>query len=151
MARSLTPPEERFVAFVNETPHCWEWTGAISPNGYGAFGDETGKTVSTHRWIWEYTMGPIPKGKHICHTCDNPSCVRPEHLYVGTVQTNIEDKIRRGRLGRCGGRGVTKLKKHEQDHICMQYKKGMSVKELAVKHGVHYNTIYRYLKGETSE
>ena len=152
MSRHLTPPEERFIKFVKETTNCWEWTGARNKiNNYGVFGNAEGKTVSTHRWFWEYTMGPIPQGKILCHTCDNPFCVRPAHLYVGTVQTNILDKIQRGRLGRCGGAGVTKLKKEDIRDVLIRYTKGESVKQIAILYNVHYNTIYKYIRENKGE
>ena len=142
--------EDRFISRVHETPTCWLWRGAKSLNGYGVFwtgGSRTsGKLMSTHRWIWTYLVGPIPKDKCICHICDVPSCVRLDHLYVGTIHINIEDKLRKNRQGD-GGRGVFKVNKENHKTIKKAYQKGISVKELAQEYGVTINTIYRYLKG----
>lgn len=76
---------------------CWEWTGC-RVRGYGQvqFG---GKSQYAHRVAFVLTNGPIPRGKMICHHCDNPGCVRPDPLYVGTAQTNSDDMWARGREG----------------------------------------------------
>ncbi len=74
---------------------CWEWTGAKG-RGYGLFHDGI-RLVPAHRWLWEQTNGPIPKGKILCHHCDNRPCVRPDHLFMGTNKDNSEDMVRKGR------------------------------------------------------
>lgn len=70
---------------------CIEWTGHLS-NGYGLF-----KSVKAHRVSWYFEHGDIPAGAFICHTCDNPSCVNPKHLYLGTPRTNAIDSYTRNR------------------------------------------------------
>ncbi len=80
---AYSPAPVRFMRHVKETPTCWEWTAARRPTGYGKFHVTHGKTATAHRWLWEYVYGPIPENKHLCHTCDNPPCVRPDHLYIG--------------------------------------------------------------------
>lgn len=87
---------ERFWEKVNIVPgECWEWTAGIR-NGYGAF-KLNGKAIDAHRVSYEAYNGEIPKGKIICHTCDNPKCVNPEHLYAGTYADNVHDMIKRNR------------------------------------------------------
>lgn len=71
---------------------CWKWTGAINQAGYGAFGNN-----HAHRTSYEITYGPIPDGLFILHKCDNPPCVNPNHLFVGTHQDNMRDMISKGR------------------------------------------------------
>lgn len=71
---------------------CWEWQGYRLPRGYGHFASS-----SAHRRSWELTNGPIPEGRWVLHHCDNPPCVRPDHLYAGTASDNAQDRERRGR------------------------------------------------------
>lgn len=75
---------------------CWEWKGYTTPYGYGQIGDGQ-RVLSTHRTSWELSVGPIPDGAVVCHKCDNPPCVNPDHLFIGTHQDNCDDKMRKGR------------------------------------------------------
>lgn len=75
---------------------CWEWGAGRFPQGYGAFGYQ-GKTRRAHMISWMIAKGPIPTGMFVCHTCDNPPCVRPSHLFLGTPKQNLEDMVAKGR------------------------------------------------------
>jgi hypothetical protein len=88
----------RFWAKVNKTDTCWIWTGATI-KGYGMIskGFWKGGTIQTHRASWQIHFGPITKDQIVCHKCDNPSCVRPDHLFLGTHLDNMHDKIRKNR------------------------------------------------------
>jgi len=89
--------EDRFWRKVQKTAGCWLWTGSKEPRGYGHFLDGRKIRKASHV-SWEIYHGkPFPKGAHACHDCDNPSCVCPTHLYVGTNFTNQQDRVRRGR------------------------------------------------------
>lgn len=78
---------------------CWLWTGARHPFGHGRFALGTGIAPGyTHRIAWELLRGAIPAGMQVNHHCDEPSCVNPDHLYVGTQGDNMRDAKRRGRL-----------------------------------------------------
>ncbi|MGJ0510229.1 MAG: HNH endonuclease signature motif containing protein [Methylocystis sp.] len=92
-------PEVRFWEKVIRGDGCWEWTAAKSVRGYGTFGLRKGKMVPAHRMSWELTYGKIPDGLIVCHHCDNPECVRPDHLFLGTYSDNTQDMIRKGRGG----------------------------------------------------
>lgn len=93
---SRLPPEERFWLRVRKTRGCWRWLGTSVGTGYGAI-HVNGKNILTHRYSWELANGPVPKGLYVLHKCDNPSCVRPNHLFLGTYKDNFEDMRRKGR------------------------------------------------------
>lgn len=84
------------VAVADQPGACWEWTGNKPDGRYGHFSVNM-KTVKAHRWIYQTIHGEIPDGLVVRHKCDNPSCVRPTHLEIGTQSQNIRDKFDRGR------------------------------------------------------
>jgi hypothetical protein len=89
--------EKRFFSKVNKMPSgCWEWTGCRAPYGYGDF-YVNGKTIRAHRYSYQVFVGPLKKGMFICHKCDNPPCVNPDHLFQGTHTENVRDSLKKGR------------------------------------------------------
>jgi len=75
---------------------CWVWTGHRNRQQYGAvYWNKT--SCRAHRVVYEILVGKIPPGKLICHKCDNPPCVNPDHLFVGTQVENIQDSLKKGR------------------------------------------------------
>src|SRR5713101_6666491 len=78
---------------------CWIWQGNLSDRGYGHFwfGGKDGRPLRAHRISWELTNGPIPAGILVCHKCDNPPCIRPQHLFLGNESDNIRDSLKKGR------------------------------------------------------
>lgn len=89
--------EERFWEKVDKTGDCWEWTGFKNRQGYGQFQVSTKNGQPAHRVSFELANGKIPDGMHVCHKCDNPPCVRPDHLFLGTPSDNMKDMVKKGR------------------------------------------------------
>lgn len=87
----------RYVLRTVPDSNCWLWLASVDGSGYGCLKDEKGKLIKSHRFSYELHKGPIEKGLHVLHTCNNPRCVNPEHLYVGTNFDNILDKVAHGR------------------------------------------------------
>lgn len=95
------PLERRFWDKVQKTPTCWLWTGATKDGyRYGIIGPPGGhgSPIRAHRLSWELANGPIPSGMVICHSCDEPRCVRPEHLFLGTQRDNLFDARSKGKV-----------------------------------------------------
>ena len=86
--------EERFWAKVQKSDACWGWIGSRQHNGYGYlhFGGKTKrKPLRAHRVSWALHFGEVPEGLSVLHQCDNPSCVRPDHLFLGDRSANMQD------------------------------------------------------------
>lgn len=99
-ARAVEP---RFWKYVSKTPTCWNWTGPKTGSGrvrYGQFmwSAKYRTPQKAHRVAWELAFGPIPSDRQINHRCDNPICVRLDHLYLGTQLQNMQDAAKKSRL-----------------------------------------------------
>lgn len=87
---------------------CWIWTGSTAHYGHGIISVH-GKHALAHRISWTLHHGPIPDGVMICHKCDVPACINPDHLYVGNAKTNSADMVSRNRIARGETSGTAKL------------------------------------------
>lgn len=90
-------PHDRFWAKVQKTDGCWLFTGAKGGGGYGVFWLD-GRQIPAHRFAWTEVNGELPPGFILCHHCDNPPCIRPDHIFPGTYADNMRDAAEKGRM-----------------------------------------------------
>lgn len=141
--RPRKPLSERFWSKVDKKhiSGCWLWMANKNTQGYGSF-DIDGKGKRAHRVAYELHYGSIPKGKLVCHHCDNPSCVRPDHLFLGTQQDNVNDMVRKGRACR-------KLTDEQILSMRALYKNGISYKELSQQFDTVFDNVYKIINRQT--
>jgi len=118
------------------TPGCWIWTGSLSPKGYGKL--QIGNYhLRAHRVSYEVYVGPITDPElMVLHRCDNPSCVNPEHLRLGTNADNMKDKKDKGRSAKGEGHGMAKLSNAQRTEIWNELQAGAGIRPTARKWGV---------------
>ena len=138
---------------INPVTGCWEWIGT-KRNGYGrtmtgSRKDGTRKSISAHRLSYQLFKGDIPPGHEICHKCDNPCCINPDHLFAGTRQDNVDDRERKGRNVVMFGQSNGRAKLTEDDVRAARNERvtnGTSYQALANKYGVAKQTIMDAIK-----
>lgn len=141
----------RFWTKVEKSHSCWNWKACKSKKGYGQFWSGE-QSILAHRFSYEIKNGPIKQGLLVCHHCDNPSCVNPSHLFAGTSNDNIADKMKKGRAWACSGEDNpnAKLTNNQVVEIRRLYKAGgYSQRKLAKKFKISQNNVYKILKNKT--
>lgn len=137
----------RFWALVEKSAGCWLWKGGRVPAGYGIFGISFRVQSYAHRFSYELCIGPIPDGLFVLHSCDNPPCVNPEHLWVGTMQDNHDDMIAKGRMLRGSQRPLAKLDEQKVKLIKDAIAAGMELKLISEEFHVSASTISKIKRG----
>lgn len=141
----------KFMKKVDKLDECWYWTAYKNKSGYGMFGCYPYGMKLSHRVSWELHRGEIPKGLRVCHHCDNPSCVNPEHLFLGTDLDNVRDMDTKGRRSRTNaryGERNHRSKLTEKDILMIRNSKSTD-RELAIELNVCYSTIGYIRRGIT--
>lgn len=138
---------DRFWSKVQKSDGCWEWTAGKYANGYGCF-HIYGDPIKAHRFSWMIHYGEFSPEMNVCHKCDNKSCVRPDHLFLGTQVDNILDAVRKGRRMGAIGYKSPERKLTEEDVRNIRNSKSSSYR-LAEAFGVSGPTIRQILQGKT--
>lgn len=180
----FTPKDiARIESYIDKAATCFAWTGHVDEHGYGYITlkcrDGKFRSLRAPRVLWELTNGPIPDGQYICHHCDNPNCVRPDHLFLGSHEDNMRDMREKGRAatGDRNGKSVhpesilrgdahpnrqhpEKLAHGERHHMAKMtaekvramrqlHAEGVSTAELVRMFGIAKPTVHQILAGRT--
>lgn len=146
MDRRPRPLAVRFWEKVKKSKGCWLWLGYKNPKGYGHISKD-GHVTGAHRVSWELHFGPRPSGLLVLHKCDNPPCVRPSHLFLGTHLDNSRDKQKKGR-GNIGEKnGLAKLTAANVKRIRVLNERGYSQRKMAQEFNVTQATVSRAASG----
>jgi len=125
----------RWTGWTVTEAGCWEWKGSRRNGGYGEVATGNGAAVAS-RAAYEAWVAPVPEGKDICHTCDNPPCINPKHLFPGTRRENMQDATRKGRLPNGEASHHAKLTAREIADIRKAYTNGdLTQREVAKMFG----------------
>lgn len=146
---------DRLWRNVTKTDGCWLWTGYTDKDGYGTFRRREGGLYRAHRVSYELHCGPIPDGMIVCHHCDTPACVRPEHLWLGTHDENAKDRNKKGRHHPTGPKNPQRGEARHNARLDSDLVKrirleaGLSQRDLAKKYGVSLSTIQNVISHKT--
>ncbi len=132
----------KIKSYVKKNRKCWLWIGTKSPTGYGQLSWE-GKKYAAHRLAYIVYKGEIGKNLFVCHLCDNPSCVNPEHLFLGTHKDNMKDAKLKKRMRK------TVLNIEKSEEIKMLIQKKTPLDEIAKRYQVSKFAIYDIKYGKT--
>lgn len=142
--------EEFFRAFCGKPTEagCVEWMGRRTRFGHG-IGTFRNQVIATHRYAYELAYGPIPNGLHVLHHCDNPPCVNPSHLFLGTEADNVRDKTEKGRQAKGTEIVSSKLNPDKVRAIRIRIANGETQASISKDFGVVYQTIALIAHGST--
>ncbi|MDO8703390.1 MAG: HNH endonuclease [Sulfuricaulis sp.] len=153
----FAPPSGRSLALwlksrtVESPSGCWDWTGAQQGVGYGFVPAKMHKSRYAHRAMYEAVCSPIPSGYFVLHSCDNPRCINPAHLMVGTHKDNMRDRDAKGRTKlpphTCGQKQpAAKMTDETVIAARRDVANGMKQKDAAAKYGIGITTMYYIVK-----
>ena len=156
MSRIIGNDLLRFLSYINKDckNNCWEWMASSDQNGYGVFWLKD-RLHKAPRASWMLLVGDIPSGMNICHHCDNPSCVNPSHLFLGTQADNVRDMVNKGRNK--GGPGAKLGQSHHmaklnEDLIIaarQRISNGEKLTHIAKEYGCNHSTLSVAVRGKT--
>jgi hypothetical protein len=136
---------ERFWSKVTRAKpsECWEWNSAKDEKGYGLFWLE-GQSRRAHPLAYMDKNGDIPEGMQVLHSCDNPPCCNPRHLFLGTNDDNVGDKVRKGRQARNAGErcGTSKLTERDVKEIRRLRGEGQTLREIGKQFNVTLQLVH---------
>lgn len=135
---------------LNPRTGCWEWTASIAGKGYGQIklpGER--RQIYAHRLAYLIFYGELPEDRMVCHTCDNPRCVRPSHLFLGSAADNLGDMRDKDRHLRGERNAKAKLTDDKVRHMHRLSAEGVSQGRIAAMMGVSQGVVWRILHGES--
>lgn len=141
---------QRFWDKVNKTDGCWLWTAGKFHYGHGQFWlNESRPNERAHRLAWEDRNGPIPEGLCVCHKCDTPACVNPDHLFLGTQGDNNADRNAKGRTCIGTRHPSSKLTEDAVRKIHSLREARLSQRRISKAVGVSQTLVWRVLSGRS--
>lgn len=138
--------EQRFWSKVDKTGDCWLWSGGTFNGGYGSLYEHGSGSIRAHVFSYKTFVGTIPPGMHVLHRCDNPPCVRPEHLFLGSNADNVADKVAKGRQPRGESMGSARL---TSDQVIQIMQAEGPQRAIAKRFGVAQKTVSAIKTGTT--
>ena len=140
----------RWWSFVRVAEGCWVWTGDIDTYGYARFYNrEIGKQERASRFAYRTFNGPITRKLVVCHRCDNPACVRPDHLFLGTHADNVADKVAKGRQPRADTHYEGKLTWDAVKDIRASFAQGVSYTTLMARYNVSRMSVAKVVRNKS--
>ena len=156
LVTNSSPPQQRFWASLTKDGpihpvcgQCWQWIGCIAHDGYGVIKVYSVPTKA-HRYSWTVNRGVIPPGQKVLHQCDYKSCVNPDHLFLGTIQDNSDDKVAKGRQTKGSESHWAKITEEDVMFILTHYRprhRLWSAPKLAAMFGLRKQHVYEILWG----
>ena len=140
--------KRKFWGKVDKSGECWEWGGSRNDKGYGRM-QINKKVYKAHRLSFFLHYGKDPGKFLVLHKCDNPSCVRPDHLSLGTNSDNMKDMTSKNRQRKGEGIPWSKLKKNDVKDILILHSKGKTHREIAKKYNVSEGNVRKILRGDS--
>lgn len=135
------------IEYPSDPFECFVWVGGRNPKGYGMF-----HGIPSHRFAWMLAYHPIPDGQCVCHDCDNPSCVNPCHLFLGSHADNVADRVSKGRSAKQAG-DLHPQRKLSSDDVRairkIREEKSMTVRAAAEMYGVSIGTVEQLVRRTT--